>query len=103
MAGISGISSITSSALSGIQRASASADRSAASIVSSGLGTTDPVTISPEARAYAAASGPDDLASGLVNLDAAKDALAAQVTVLRTADGVSKDLLNMVGKANGSR
>jgi hypothetical protein len=100
MAGISGISSIQSSALVGIQRASASADRAAASIVSSGVGATDPVTISPEARAFAAASGGDDLASSLVNLDAAKHTLAAQVSVLHAADDMSNDLLNIVGKSN---
>ncbi len=66
--------------------------------MSSGLRTADPVTISPEARA--AASAPDDLASSLVNLDVAKNTLAAQVSVLHTADDMSKDLLNMVGKAD---
>ena len=96
MAGISGISNVTASAVIGLDATSRAVDRTAAAVVASS-DPIDTVTISPEARALSGSGSSDgDLARNLVDLDTEKNTFAAQVKVVQTADDMSKDLLGIV-------
>jgi hypothetical protein len=81
----------------GIRAASNLMNSAAARVVASGLSSgSDTVTLSPESRALSASGGSDDqLVSGMIDQNIAKFSFAAQVSVLHTADDMTKDLLKI--------
>ena len=93
MIGKTSLSTAAASAISGIRRASDEMDQAADAVASSGAAASDTVTISAAARA---GQGTDTV-SALVDMRMARYATAADVSVLRTVDEVSSDLLGIVG------
>lgn len=94
MVGPIGLPYASAAAIAGLKNASDQLDRSADTMVASGAGESDTVTLSAGAKA---APGPDEVGA-LVDMRMARYNAAAQVSVLRTVDEVSSDLLGIVGR-----
>jgi hypothetical protein len=94
---IQSVRSASASALSGIRAASDRLNAGAASLISQMTKQNgDTVSVSAEGRA-AVGSGGDtgDIAQSVVDLRMAKYQNAASITVLRTADEMTQDLVNL--------
>jgi len=97
MVGASGPSRAAASAVSGIRQAMDRMDAAAGLVADAGGSGSDAVTLSGEAPAPSAS---DEL-KPLVDIRMARYAVAAQVSVLRTVDEVSEDVLGIVGRRSG--
>jgi hypothetical protein len=94
MIGKTSLSTAAASAISGIRRASDQMDQAAETVAASGVAASDTVTISADAKAGQGT----DAVSALVDMRMARYAAAADVSVLRTVDEVSSDILGIVGR-----
>lgn len=94
MIGKASLSTAAASAISGIRRASDQMDQAAETVAASGVAASDTVTISAGAKA---GQGTDEV-SALVDMRMARYNAAADVSVLRTVDEVSSDILGIVGR-----
>lgn len=115
-----GLDSAMASAVGGVRRAQALADRAASDVARAGIdannfGNAASVQISQGARALASGEGASnapsnqagaaapqdtmvpDIAEAMVNMNIAKHVHAANVRVLQTADEMSRDLERLVG------
>jgi hypothetical protein len=93
MAEVSGLSSASCAAISGIRDASRRLDLAAVSVARAGVLGEDTVTLSDKARnASAATQATGDLARAMVDLRVARYQTQSSVAVLRTADDMTRTL-----------
>jgi flagellar basal body rod protein FlgC len=93
---IQGVSSASASAVSGIRAASERLETGAANLISEMTRqTSDTVSVSAEGRAALGSGSDTGVAQSMVDLRMAKYQNAASIAVFRTADEMTRDLVDL--------